>query len=236
MVNVKPQLIIADAHVICRVGLRTLVETQTNLAVCGETDSALKVQQLVAQLQPDALICGLQLNQGSGLHVIHGVHAQFPQLPILVVSMYDEALFAERCIRAGAMGFIHKSAPAKQIVAAVRTILQHKLYFSPTLAEQLLRAHLQGHSPEFMPSESKLSDREMEVYLLLGQGQTTKHIANQLHLSPKTIDSHREHIKEKLGIRDNSKLIRRAIAWANNWELNDSHDPTRGIPQHQQLS
>lgn len=211
------RILIADGHPVCRFGLRTLLESEPNFAVCGETESALELQQLVQKKQPNAVICGLQLTQGSGLQVIHNLHAQHPNLPVLVVSLYDELLFAERCIRAGATGYIHKSAAPEILLEAVHQVLKKKLYVSSNVADQIIRAHVNGHAPTDAPCEAKLSDREMEVYLMIGQGFSTKRIANELCLSPKTIDSHREHIKEKLGIIDNATLLRRAIAWENHW-------------------
>ncbi|WP_417666436.1 response regulator transcription factor [Pseudidiomarina sp.] len=208
------KILLADAYPICRLGLATLIESVTDLSVCGEADSAHEAQHLVQKLRPDALVLGLQLAQGSGLQLIHSLRAQHQKLPILVVSMYDEILFAERVIRAGANGYMHKSETGANLLVGLRQILKGKLYLSASMSDRLLRSHLHGHVSDPLPSESKLTDREMEVYMLLGQGYTTKRIANELHLSPKTVDSHKEHIKEKLGITDNIMLLRRALTWS----------------------
>lgn len=211
--NPQKTVLLADGHPICRMGLSALIHTTADMSVCAETDSAKDAVQLINKLNPDGLVMGLSLNHGSGLHLIHTLRSQALALPILVMSMYDEVFFAERVIRAGANGYLQKSASAAIFLQALRQVLKGQLYLSPQMSEVLLRAHLQGQAVGKTTCERALSDRELEVYMLLGQGYTTKRIASELHLSPKTVDSHKEHIKMKLGITDNMMLIRRALAW-----------------------
>jgi DNA-binding NarL/FixJ family response regulator len=207
------RILLIDDHPVYRRGMASLIEVEADLQLCGEAESVSEAQRLVHELKPDVLVVDLNLGEGCGLQLIKSVRAQDIHTPILVISMYEENLFAERVIRAGANGYINKAEAVTNIVPAIRQVLKGRLYLSTVMAEQLLRSQLQGQSDVNSPCESRLSDREMEVYMMLGQGYATKRIAVELHLSTKTVDSHKEHIKEKLCIADNNSLIRHAVAW-----------------------
>lgn len=208
-----PRILLIDDHPLCRCGMATLLQAEADLQICGEADSAAAALQLIHQLKPDLLIMDLNLANSSGLQLIKTLRAQSNKPLILVVSMYDEQLFAERVMRAGANGYINKADAVSNIIPAIRQLLRGRLYLSSTLQETLLRTQMQGQFDPAAPAESRLSDREMEIYMMLGQGYATKRIALELHLSSKTVDSHKEHIKEKLNITDNTSLIQRAVTW-----------------------
>ena len=207
------KVLLIDDHPIYRRGMASLIQAETDLELCGEAESVGEALRQIQALRPDILVVDLNLGKGSGLQLIHSVRSQGMDLPILVISMYDEKLFAERVVRAGANGYLNKAEAITSIVPAIRQVLDNGLYLSRPIAEHLLRYQLQGKGRAPGPCESSLSDREMEVYMMLGQGFATKRIAAELNLSSKTVDSHKEHIKEKLGIADNTSLIQRAVAW-----------------------
>lgn len=209
----QKRIIIADEHPISRCGLIALINAEPDLQVCAEADSVHAAQRLVQTMQPDAVLMSLNLSLGNGLQLIHNLHAQGVKLPLLVISMYEESFFAERVLRAGANGYICKRQPLETILYAIRQVLRGRLYVGGDVAEHLLRSQLQNGTLRQTKSEERLSDRELEVYMMIGRGYSTKRIADELHLSTKTVDSHKEHIREKLGIGDNLALVRRAMTW-----------------------
>lgn len=207
------RILLIDDHPLCRCGMVTLLQAEPDIQVCGEAESVAEAIQRINELKPDMLVIDLNLAHGSGLQLIKHVRARDSKLPILVMSMYDEQLFAERVIRAGANGYINKADAVTNIIPAIRQILKGRLYLSGSIQETLLRTKIQGQRDPSAPAESRLSNRELEIYIMLGQGYATKRIATELHLSSKTVDSHKEHIKEKLDITDNTSLIQRAVTW-----------------------
>jgi DNA-binding NarL/FixJ family response regulator len=207
------KVLLVDDHPVYRRGMASLIEAEPDLQICAEADSVPEAQRLLQALTPDVLVVDLNLREGNGLQLIKSVRAQDNPVPILVISMYAENLFAERAIRAGANGYLNKAEAVTSIIEAIRHVLRGKLYLSSEMAEQFLCSQLQGRKGAQEQGEARLSDREMEVYMMLGLGYTSKRIAAELHVSIKTVDSHKEHIKEKLGIADNISLIRRAVTW-----------------------
>lgn len=206
-------LLLIDDHPVFRCGLTALIQAEADLKVCGEAATAADALRLIQQLKPDMLILDLVLEQGDGLQLLKHLRAQGSTLPILVMSMYDEQLFAERVIKAGANGYINKADAVSNVIHAIRRVLQGRLYLSDTMTETLLHNQFNQKPNQTGNGEEKLSDRELEVYMMLGKGYTTKRIAKELNLSSKTVDSHKEHIKEKLGIADNTSLIQHAVTW-----------------------
>lgn len=206
-------LLLIDDHPVFRCGLTALIQAEADLKVCGEAATAADALRLIQQLKPDMLILDLVLEQGDGLQLLKHLRAQGSTLPILVMSMYDEQLFAERVIKAGANGYINKADAVSNVIHAIRRVLQGRLYLSDTMTETLLHNQFNQKPNQSGNGEEKLSDRELEVYMMLGKGYTTKRIAKELNLSSKTVDSHKEHIKEKLGIADNTSLIQHAVTW-----------------------
>lgn len=207
------RILLVDDHPVFRCGMKTLIQAEPDLQVCAEAASVAEALQLIQQQQPDMLVLDLVLAEGDGLQLIKHLRTQDNMLPILVMSMYDESLFAERAVRAGANGFINKADAISQIIPAIRRVLQGRLYLSNAIAETILTSQFKGKNKHAEAAESKLSDRELEVYMMLGRGYATKRIADELNLSSKTVDSHKEHIKEKLNITDNTSLIQRAVTW-----------------------
>jgi DNA-binding NarL/FixJ family response regulator len=183
------------------------------LAVCAEAGDPAAAARELAKASPDLVLTDITMPGRSGLEFIKDLKAAHPDLPILVVSMHDELIYAERALRAGARGYIMKEAGGEALLAAVRKVLGGEIYVSPRMAAKILDS-LSGRRPRGSSSPiEKLSDREFEVFQLIGHGKTTREIAAQLHLSPKTVDVHRGHIKEKLELRDATALVRHAVRW-----------------------
>jgi DNA-binding NarL/FixJ family response regulator len=209
----KRRVLLVDDHPFMRAGLAQLIERQADLCVCGEAgDPPAAMRQIVATL-PDLVLTDITMPGRSGLEFIKDVKAQHPDLLILVVSMHDEAIYAERALRAGAKGYIMKEAGGDNLLAAIRSVLQGETYVSPKQSARILN-DLSSRRPRGSASPiEKLTDREFEIFQLIGRGQSTRDIAAQLHLSPKTVDVHRSHIKEKLDLKDATALVRHAVRW-----------------------
>ena len=206
------QVMIVDDHPIVREGLKVYIATQPDLAICAETGSIRAAQQLVRKQQPDLIIVDLFLEDGNGLELIKRLRYQYAELKILVCSMSDEMLFAERAVNAGANGYINKQEVAEHVVTAVRQILAGKIYFSPNMVQHVISGFANGVPITHSPIDA-LSDRELEVFTLIGKGHATSKIAAQLHLSVKTIETHRDKIKRKLGLTSGNQLVRHAVQW-----------------------
>lgn len=212
----KKRILVADDHPFLRVGLTHMINHEADLIVCGEAASIAAVRQGVEQLKPDLLLTDLCLGDGDGLELIKSLKAQFPSLPILVLSQQDETLFAERVLRAGARGYIMKERATQDVMEGIRTIFGGDLYVSRKVAALAMRKLVEGgaEAPATAGSEiAGLSDRELQVFRLLGAGKGTMEIAEALKLSHKTIETYRENIKRKLGLPNATALIHRATEW-----------------------
>lgn len=213
----KLKVLLVDDHPITRQGLKALVNQQPNLEVMAETDNAAHAIELVGKLQPDLAIVDIALKTTNGIELTKHLKVQSPNLPILVVSMHDEGLYAERALRAGAMGYLMKQEASEKIVVALNRLLQGEIYLSDKIKEKMLHRFVNKKGGEGMVfSIDTLSDREMEVFQLIGNGYSTRQIAQKLNLSSKTIDSYREHLKLKLNLESGADLVRHAIQWARN--------------------
>jgi DNA-binding NarL/FixJ family response regulator len=209
----RRRVLLVDDHPMMRAGLAHLIERQPDLTVCGEAANPAEALTALPATNPEIVLADLTMPGRSGLEFVKDVHAILPILPILVVSMHDEAVFAERALRAGARGYIMKEAGGEAVVAAIRQILRGEIYVSPAMSARILE-NVSGRKPRGSESPiEKLSDREFEIFQLIGQGKSTRDIAAQLHLSPKTVDVHRSHLKEKLELKDATSLIRFAVRW-----------------------
>lgn len=216
----KHRVLIVDDHPIVRHGLSQLLAGDPEIEVCGEADDVPAAVSLARATQPDMVVLDISLKTSHGLDLINQLRDGEQPVRILVWSMFDESLFAERVLRAGADGYISKQEPIEQVVAAVRQVLAGQTYLSPRMAERLVQRSLgRGGAPteEF----AALSDRELQVFELLGQGLTTQKIAHRLQLSVKTVAGYREKLKVKLGACNASELAHRAAAWF----LAKSHSP-----------
>lgn len=213
----KTRVFVADDHPFIRVGLSHLINKEADMVVCGEAETVAGVRSGVEREKPDLLLTDLCLGDGDGLDLIKGLKAQFPNLPILVLSQQDETLFAERTLRAGAGGYIMKERATQDVMEGIRTILGGDLYVSRKVAALAMRKLVEGGAESSANAGSEiagLSDRELQVFRLLGAGKGTMEIAEALKLSHKTIETYRENIKRKLDLPNATALIHRATEWA----------------------
>lgn len=208
----KKQVLIVDDHPIFRAGLTALVNLETDLAVCGEAHDAAQALKAIEKLSPDLVLLDMSLPGKSGLELLKDVRALRPQTTVLIISMHDETLYAERVIRAGGRGYIMKQEGPGRIINAIRKVLSGGIAVSERMATLILDA-LSG-TKSGAASVSTLTDREFEVYRLLGLGKEPHEIARTLHLSIKTVDTHRMHIRQKLSLRNATELIHHATRWA----------------------
>jgi DNA-binding NarL/FixJ family response regulator len=209
----KSRVFLVDDHPITRQGLVALINGEHNLTVCGEADSAPMAIDLIQKLLPDIALVDVTLKTTSGIELMKHLRALVPDMPVLMMSMHDESLFAERALRAGAKGYIMKLEPSSTILAAIRRTLSGELYLSEKMKEKMLHRLVKTGVNEVVYSIDTLSDREMEVFQLIGNGYGTRQIATRLNLSVKTIDSYREHLKLKLRLDGGTELVRHAIQW-----------------------
>lgn len=206
------RILIVDDHPLVRLGFAQLLSDEEDLVVCGEAESAAEGLRLVGELAPDLVVIDLSLKGTSGLELIKQVRSRRPDLPMLVCSMHDESLFAERALRAGAQGYIGKREAPEDLVTAARAVLAGERYLSPRFAARLEAAGL-GPREDLPEPVAVLSDRELEVFELIGRGHGTREIAERLGLAVKTVETYRENIKEKLLIESAPELARRAVTW-----------------------
>jgi len=209
------RVFIVEDHPITRAGLCTIINREHDLAVCGEADDAPSALSLIASTRPSILVTDITLKTSNGIELIKNVLALLPDLSILAMSMHDERVYAERALRAGARGYLMKKEATEYILPAIRTIIGGGIYLSAPMQKNLLASLLnQGKKEAADFPLDTLSDREIEVFQLIGNGYATKEIARRLKLSPKTIDSYREHLKIKLNLKNGAELLRHAIRWA----------------------
>lgn len=218
------QIVIVDDHPVVREGMERLLESEPDLKVCGSVGSVSEVLTLLQQVKPDLVLADMTLPGRSGLELIKDLKALHPDIPVLVISMHDEKLYAERVLRAGGRGYVMKEVASEELINAVRCVLQGEIYMSSAAAQRLAQVFA-GHreSKETLPIQ-RLTDREFEVFQLIGLGQATREIAEKLFISPRTVDAHRAHIKEKLGLKDGNELLRFAVRWVESGVLSDKGD------------
>ena len=209
----RARVLIVDDHPFMRAGLSQLIERQPDFGVCGEAGTPAEAMAAAAKTKPDLILTDLTMPGRSGLEFVKDLLAVKPKTVVLVVSMHDEAVYAERALRAGARGYIMKEAGGEALLGAIRQLLRGEIYVSPRMSARILE-NLSGRRPRGSSSPiEKLTDREFEVFRLIGQGKSTRDIAEQLHLSSKTVDVHRSHIREKLELQNSTALIRHAVRW-----------------------
>jgi len=210
---VKRRIFIVDDHPIVREGLSLMMNREPDLMVCGEAEEAATALQAITSTRPDFLIVDISLNGPDGLDLLKSIRVRFPNLPVLILSMHDESIYAERALRAGANGYIMKQEATEKVLIAVRQILNQKVYVSDRIANRMLQQYISGSANETHSPIAELSDRELEVFRLIGEGHSTRMIADELHLSVKTVESYQAHIKDKLSLKTGRELVQRAIQW-----------------------
>jgi DNA-binding NarL/FixJ family response regulator len=209
----RSRVFVVDDHPIVRQGLAMLINREADLVVCGEAEEARAAIEAIASMRPDILIVDISLTGPDGLDLIKTIQAAETSPPVLVLSMHDELIYAERVLRAGARGYIMKHEGTERVLIALRRILKGDVYLSDRAASRMVQHYVRGPAVVTRPAEAELSDRELEVYRLLGEGHTTRQIAEQLYLSVKTVETYQAHIKEKLSLRNARELVQHAIAW-----------------------
>ncbi len=210
----KTKILVVDDHPIVRQGLAQLIDEEPDLDVYAQAEEAHEAMSIIKQRRPDLVIVDISLKETSGLELIKDIKAAYPNLPVLALSMHDESLYAERSLRAGARGYVMKTEATVKVVDAIRKILSGRIYVSDNIAGKMM-SKIVGGGPDVGASAiDKLSDRELEVFSLIGQGYSTRKIAQRLHLSIKTIETYRAHIKDKLNLADSTELLQYAIRWS----------------------
>jgi DNA-binding NarL/FixJ family response regulator len=211
----KCRVLLVDDHPVVRQGLALFIDRESDLTVCGQANDATSALQVIRNSTPDFVVLDISLEGPDGLELLKILRAEYPKLPVLVLSMHDELLYAERALRAGANGYIMKQEATDRVLTAIRHILGGDVYLSDRLTKRMLQQFVNGSAPPRDPL-AKLSDRELEVYRLIGTGHGTRQIADELHVSTKTIESYQAHIKEKLALRNARELVQHAVEWSVN--------------------
>jgi DNA-binding NarL/FixJ family response regulator len=212
--TIKSRVLVVDDHPIVRQGLTLLINRESDLTVCGEAEDAHTAMQSLTSTRPDILVVDISLNGPDGLDLLKNVRSRHPELPVLILSMHDESIYAERALRAGAQGYIMKQEATEKVLVALRRILSREIYVSERIANRMLHRYIGNPSASKPSSIADLTDRELEVFRLIGEGHTTRQIAEELHISVKTVESYQSHIKEKLSLRSARELVQHAIQWS----------------------
>jgi DNA-binding NarL/FixJ family response regulator len=215
MMPQKAKILLVDDHPLVREGVANLIQQQPDLEVCGEAASEPQALQLLASVQPDVAVVDLSLENGSGLELIKNIKAMYPAVAMLALSMHDESLYAERALRAGARGYLMKREAAKKVIQGIRKVLAGQIFVSEKIAALMAERFVGGPMAPGSPVE-QLSDRELEVFQLLGSGQSTRQIADQLHVGFKTVQAYCARIKDKLQLANATELLRTAMQWNEN--------------------
>jgi DNA-binding NarL/FixJ family response regulator len=202
-----------DDHPLFRKGLEELIDSEGSFAVCGEAGNASEGIDVIRRLRPDLAIVDLSLPGANGIELIKNIRAEFPKLPILVLSMHDESLYALRALRAGAEGYVMKHEAMANVIQAIREVFDGRPYLSPAMAAQVITKFAHRDADGAADPVERLSDRELEILELIGKGKEVRQIAKLLHLSPKTVETHRAHIKDKLDLKNSREVARFALQW-----------------------
>jgi DNA-binding NarL/FixJ family response regulator len=210
----KTQVLIVDDHPVVRDGLTTIINHERDINVCGEADDANQALKAVTELKPDVVIVDISLKSSDGIELTKSIKARHPKLSIIVLSIHDESIYAERALLAGAKAYLMKDAVSENIVKAIRTVLGGEIYVSNTISKKFLHKIAGDKAGTTKASIENLSDREFEVFRLIGKGHKASQIAKNLHLSVKTVETYRGRLKEKLNLDSATELLQYAIKWA----------------------
>jgi DNA-binding NarL/FixJ family response regulator len=209
----RRRVFVVDDHPIVRQGLALLINREADLQVCGEAEEANGALDALDAMDPDIVVLDISLNGPDGIDLLKAIRSRKASLPMLVLSMHDELIYAERALRAGASGYIMKQEATERVLVAIRRILNGDVYLSDRAASRMVQQYVRGSAAARQSSVAGLSDRELEVFRLIGDGHGTRQIADELHLSVKTVETYQAHIKEKLSLRNARELVQRAIEW-----------------------
>jgi DNA-binding NarL/FixJ family response regulator len=209
----KSRVFVVDDHPIVRQGLALMINREPDLVVCGEAEEAQSALTAIEELRPDVVIVDISLNGPDGIDLVKTIRCRHASMPVLVLSMHDESVYAERALRAGANGYIMKQEATERVLIAIRRILKGEVYLSDRAASRVVNQFVRGSTAATPPPMSALSDRELEVFRLIGQGHGTREIADTLHLSIKTVETYQTHIKDKLSLRNARELVQHAVEW-----------------------
>jgi DNA-binding NarL/FixJ family response regulator len=209
------RIVIVDDHPLFRKGLEELIQSDDSFAVCGEAGNAAEAMDVIRKLSPELAIVDLSLPGANGIELIKNIRAEFPKLPVLVLSMHDESLYALRALRAGADGYVMKHEAMANVIQAIHEVFNGRPYLSPAMAAQVITKFAHHDAEGETDAVARLSDRELEILELIGKGHEVRQIAKLLHLSPKTVETHRAHIKDKLDLKNSREVARFALQWLN---------------------
>lgn len=211
----KSTVYLIDDHPVLVQGLSDLINNQPDMKVVGTTAEWTKALEDFKKQQPEVVLLDITLKNANGIEVLKNLKVQYPNLNVLMLSMHDENLYAMRALKAGAHGYVMKAAPTEEVISAIRHVLKGEVYVSESIARRMM-SQLVGRRKDATGSPLEdLSDRELEIFTLIGEGQTTRQIAEKLHISIKTVETHRAHIKEKLKLESSTELVQHAIHWKN---------------------
>ena len=211
----KTKVFLVDDHPLVREWLTQLIQRENDMAVCGEAEDTQEALEKIEATKPAIVIADISLKTTHGLELVKDLQARLPSLPVLILSMHDESLYAERVLRAGAKGYITKQEATKRILLAIRQVLAGQIYISEKMASRMVHKMVLGRALEQKSPIERLTDRELEVFQLIGRGQGTRRIAAELHLGIKTVESYRARIKDKLKLEDGTQLLQQAIQWVH---------------------
>jgi DNA-binding NarL/FixJ family response regulator len=209
----KTRILLVDDHAVVRFGISQLINREHDLIVCGEEEDSSRAMGAIESLRPGLVIADISLKDSSGLELVRNLRSRFPKLPVLILSVHDEAIYAEVGFRAGALGYLMKQEALEKIIPAIRRVLAGNVFVSEALAAKMVQNQVRGRADVHDSPVKILSDRELEVFQMIGAWKRTTEIARELHLSVKTIEYYREQIKRKLNLKDASELAQYATAW-----------------------
>jgi DNA-binding NarL/FixJ family response regulator len=215
----KKKILVVEDHPIFRLGISELINQEDDLEVCGDAENVSRALVEIERLNPDLIVVDISLKNSDGIDLVKELNARKKGLPVLILSMHDEFLYAERALRAGARGYIMKQEAMESVVTAIRQVLAGKIYFNDRVKEYILTQLSGGSGSADKAPITRLTDRELEVFRMIGRGFGTREIAGKLNLSIKTIGTYRERIKEKLGLKTATELVRHAVHWEKTGEV-----------------
>lgn len=211
----KTKVLLVDDHPILRAGLGRLINQEADMMICGEAEDGATAFDLAGTLNPDIAVIDISLKGSNGIELVKNLKARYPELPTLVLSMHDESLYAERALRAGSLGYIMKEEAIEQVLVAIRKVLQGEIFLSEKMKSKMLQQMASGKGKVVSSPIEQLTDRELEVFRLIGEGCSTRQIAGQLHLSVRTVEAYREYIKSKLNLKNATELVQHAFHWVH---------------------